>query len=145
MKNQVKPEWANLTEDESGIDIECLALCEALNLYPGIKTCQSCCGHGKKPFKIWFTVKNLVDLPEVCYYFDRCHCDCEDWNIKVHTDCGMSPVVFLIEGPIGKRGYKEAEKIAKLLTDWIYSDERKKRNRSPDFGVLNYFPGTVDK
>jgi hypothetical protein len=33
--------------------------------------------------------------------------------VRVKTDCGKSPVTFVIEGPVG--AYEEAEEIAKWL------------------------------
>ena len=44
-----------LTGDEQ-LDPEVVALCEALNTLPGIETVSSCCGHGQRPYRIWFIV-----------------------------------------------------------------------------------------
>lgn len=52
------------------VDLECVALCEALNLWLGIQTVESCCGHGKRNFHIWFRAESLSDLPDVLYWFD---------------------------------------------------------------------------
>lgn len=103
----------------AGIDIECIALCDAINLFPGIQTLESCCGHGEKSFRIWFSADNLEALPTVLYYFDGCHCSFYGWHVVATTDCGMSPVKFMVEGPIGKDAYQEAKVIAKLMTNWI--------------------------
>ena len=32
------------------------------------------------------------------------------------TDCGMSPVIYMITGPIGEQAYEESLYIASLLT-----------------------------
>ena len=106
------------------MDKECIKLCNAMNSLPGIHTIESCCGHNKTPYRIWFWTKNLKTLPRLLYYFDRCHCDFCNWKVLVTTDCGMSPVTFLIEGPIGNQAYSESKKIAELLRE-----EAKNRKR----------------
>jgi len=56
--------------DTSGIDKECIALCTAMNNLPGIYTIESCCGHEKQPFRIWFKVTDLAVLPNLLYWID---------------------------------------------------------------------------
>jgi len=88
-----------------------------MNLIPGIKTVESCCGHGEWPFKIWFIADTLESLPPLLYWFDPCHCGLREWAATVYTDCAMSPVVFRITGPVGTEAYDGAEKIAHLIND----------------------------
>ena len=97
------------------MDIQCIPLCDALNGIKGIQTIESCCGHGITPFRIWFFAENLQVLPHVAYWFDRCHCGHNNWKIIVRTDCGKSPVKFLIEGPCGEQAFEEANHIAQLI------------------------------
>lgn len=96
------------------MDPECVALCDAMNLIPGIRTYESCCGHGQSPFWIWFDVKSLDHLPNLLYWFDPCHCGFHGWRVIVGTDCAKSPVHFYVEGPVG--AFKEANEIARLIT-----------------------------
>lgn len=98
---------------EGTMDIECIPLCDAINKLPGLQTIDSCCGHNKKPFNIWFVAEDLKCLPALLYWFDSCHCGFGGWRILVTTDCAMSPVHFNIEGNIGE--YDEANIIAKLI------------------------------
>jgi len=42
--------------DTSNFDSAVINLCLAMNKLPGIETLESCCGHGKSPFHIWFTM-----------------------------------------------------------------------------------------
>ena len=98
-----------------GVDKECVDLCMALNYLPGISTIESCCGHGERPYHIWFTTKYLRSLPRLLYWFARCHCGFYGWKIIVRTDCAMSPVTFMIEGPTG--AYEESYHIAKLIKE----------------------------
>lgn len=97
------------------IDKECVELCQAMNLIPGIRTVESCCGHGERPYHIWFRPRHLSNLPRLLYYFDECHCGYYGWRARVYTDCAMSPVVFLIEGPVGEEAYQQSKEIARLL------------------------------
>ncbi len=97
------------------IDIECIPLCIAMNEMPGIRTTESCCGHGNHPFRMWFEAESLEYLPRLLYWFAVCHCGFGGWSIKVTTDCGMSPVTFLIEGGVGEAAYEESLQIAELL------------------------------
>ena len=48
---------------EGKMDIECISLCDAINKLPGISTIESCSGHNKKPFNIWFDAEDLGCLP----------------------------------------------------------------------------------
>jgi hypothetical protein len=100
-----------------GIDAECVEICQALNQSQGVRTVESCCGHGEQPFRIWFKVTRLSDLPYVLWHFDRCHCGFYGWRVIAKTDCGMSPVSFMIEGPIGQQAYEEASKIAAIIRE----------------------------
>lgn len=101
------------------IDKECVKLCQAMNLMPGVRTVESCCGHQHKPYQVWFKVKRLTYLPKLIYYFDGCHCGYYGWSITVKTDCSMSPAVFCVNGPIGDSAYRESEEIAELLMEHL--------------------------
>lgn len=108
-------ELADIGFPPPGIDKECIELCAAINDLSGIRTIDSCCGHEKYEYRIWFKTKSLRVLPRLLYYFDSCHCGFYGWKVIVKTDCGMSPVTFMIEGPIGQQAYEESKKIAQLL------------------------------
>lgn len=97
------------------MDKECMALCNAINTVKGIRTVESCCGHEEHPYHIWFRTKGLRYLPRLLYWFDGCHCGFCEWRIFVTTDCGMSPVVFCVEGPTGPQAYYESKEIAELI------------------------------
>lgn len=95
------------------LDVECRAMCEAMNKCPGITTVASCCGHGAEPFRIWFVAANLEVLPMLIYYLDVCHSGCRGWTCRVTTDCAASPVKFCVEGPV--KAYGEAQHITELI------------------------------
>lgn len=99
------------------MDAECEKLCNAINKLDGITTVESCCGHHTEKYTVWFTIKNLENLPPLLYFLMPCHCGFCGWHVIAKTDCGMSPVVFLIEGNIG--AFDEANKIAELIEEYV--------------------------
>jgi hypothetical protein len=79
----MRKEWPAMNDGFDGnMDPECVRLCRAMNGLPGIKTIESCCGHGEKPFRIWFMADKLESLPRLLYWFDSCHSGC-DWPVEV--------------------------------------------------------------
>lgn len=100
------------------VDPECRLLCEAMNLVAGIRTIESCCGHGERPYQVYFTANSLDSLPTLLYWFAGCHCGYYGWNVFAKTDCAMSPVMFRVEGPVGETAYSQAVEIALLITEW---------------------------
>jgi len=64
----------------------------------------------------------LEDLPDLLYWFDGCHCGFYGWCVIARTDCGRSPVNFMIEGPQGPEGFEEAIKIAELIEEDLQPD-----------------------
>lgn len=100
------------------MDKECERLCNAMNLYPGIETYESCCGHGDRSFCIWFTAESLDVLPNLIYWFVACHSGC-NWPVCVKTDCTAAPATFFVEGPVGEKAYEQAEIIAECLENDI--------------------------
>jgi len=97
------------------MDAECVALCEAMNLVPGIRTTESCCGHNEHEYRVFFNTESLEALPPLLYWFDGCHSGCYGWKVIVRTDCGCSPAYFYVEGPTGQRSYDDAKIIAERI------------------------------
>ena len=97
------------------MDSECIELCNAINLIPGLRTIESCCGHGSSNFLVFLKVDGVLgikNLPELLYWLDPCHVGFR-WWCKVKTDCAMSPTTFYIESEVkGEEAYKQAKEIA---------------------------------
>ena len=120
--NKTNAMMALFTFDDD-MDKECINLCNAINKIDGLITNESCCGHEKGNFRIWFTVKNLKSLPTLLYYCDPCHVGFR-WNCVVTTGCAMSPVNFRIESEsIGERAHKEADTIAKEIINFLEKEK----------------------
>lgn len=97
------------------LDPEVLALCQAMNAWPGVFTTSSCCGHGRDPYMIFFMAESLDDLPGLLYWFDACHTGQYGWQVRAYTDCAADHVTLMLEGPSG--GYEAAAQIAKYIQD----------------------------
>ena len=41
------------------MDKECISLCNAINSVEGLRTTESCCGHEKDTFRIYFQLSDL--------------------------------------------------------------------------------------
>ena len=115
----VVPDWsrapASLQFDgwnpPTDLDPECLALCLALNQLSGIRTISSCCGHDQHPYRVFLVADSFDALVPVAYYVQECHGGVVDWKLLAETDCAMSPLRFVVEGPRGD--YQGAEAIAR--------------------------------
>ncbi|MBR4404932.1 MAG: hypothetical protein IKW84_08990 [Bacteroidaceae bacterium] len=82
------------------MDKECIEVCNALNKLPGVETTESCCGHCKNPYRIWFKSVNTYSLGVIARAFDRRYSGTNIvFSIKVETnDAGDCPMYsFMIE------------------------------------------------
>lgn len=107
----------------SNLDPECIKICTALNELPGIRTFESCCGHGEHGFWIWFEITDPKALGLLT--LSRCLCnrygrvlagDVKGWRAVLdHFD--LCPrLCFLLEGPMGD--YKGADELAEEIFDY---------------------------
>lgn len=116
-------------------DPACVDLCVALNTLPGIKTTESCSGHGTQPYRVWFqvtdfTARGLLALSRfVCprYYPDG-------WRIVVdHGDTIGQQLGFLLEGPVN--GDLGAQELAMEIQNHV-------QNRMDGYNILTDTFGT---
>jgi hypothetical protein len=78
------------------MDPECISICDALNALPGIRTFESCCGHGERPFWAFFFAEQVIDLKPIVSA-----CESSAWRVKVGYANGGDHVYFFLEGPKG--------------------------------------------
>ena len=130
-----------MTIDYDRVDLEARSLVKALNALPGITTKESCCGHGKRPFCIWFDVDEMHSPGFMC--LARCTCPRYygyrrgTWEVKLyHSD--VNPVTFVLEGPKGPVAYDMAERLAANIMEHVEGN--------PGYNILhwglNQYPGT---
>lgn len=99
--------------DDERLDLECKELCIALNRLPGIYTYESCCGHGKHPFWVWFRVD---EISQGLLLLTRLLCASDstfNFDVKLTFNLTFSKLAFLLESKeIGKPAFKQARKLA---------------------------------
>lgn len=105
-----------LTSNESydgRMDEECIRLCDAMNAVNGIITTESCCGHGKTPFCIWFKAISFKGLFFVSRCIDKRYFKhCWDYSVSVGDVVRneVLPTVFRWSRKvIGDEAYKQAD------------------------------------
>lgn len=67
-----------------GMDAPCVDLCILLNRLPGVKTSESCCGHCKYPYQVFFCCDNLDTLTRLGRAVDRRYSDGK-WEIVLDS------------------------------------------------------------
>ena len=97
------------------IDKDIVNIVKAMNKFPGIRTVESCSGHGKQPASIFFVPETIDALPALLYYFDWCHSGVY-WPVHVYTDCSASRATWVVESEeMGPLAYIEGNTIAEVM------------------------------
>ena len=52
-------------EYDEYMDKDCIEVCDLLNSYPGVETFESCCGHFKSRYDIFFRCNNFITLAKL--------------------------------------------------------------------------------
>jgi hypothetical protein len=98
------------------MDIECIALCHMLNRLPGIKTMESCCGHGKDIYSVWFNCNNIETLSRLGRCIEKNYSD-GNWEIVVDS-CDTNPFgLFWLRS---KNILTDLTSVLKLIENIIY-------------------------
>lgn len=107
----------------SDMDLECVPLCNALNRLPGIVTVESCCGHGKEPFRIYFTVEKVEALHPLLSAIMF-----TPW--RIHVNRIERDIYFVLEGPTGPADMPDgANEIAAEFGGYLPRSPRRKKAR----------------
>lgn len=87
-----------MTEPEypNDMDPECIPLCNALNALPGIRTFESCCGHGSALHMIFFSARTVESLRPILMAVRS-----SGWIVNASWANGSDTIYFMLEGPIG--------------------------------------------
>lgn len=102
------------------IDPEVVRLCNAMNKVNGIRTCESCCGHGKHPFMIWFYAQRMSSLAKIAHAFLYFSERPRSWEIVTDVPSGSGVNVFFVQSrATGDRAYRQANSIAEAIENWI--------------------------
>ena len=86
----------NEKELPNDVDEQCIGLCNTLNKLPGVSTFESCCGHNKYPFRVWFHCLNINTISRLGRCVERNYSD-GNWRILVDSSDTSPLGVFCIE------------------------------------------------
>lgn len=81
MKIKKTTEVASLPD---GMDFACIGIYYLLNRLPDVETFESCSGHGKEPFSMWFFCDNIDTLSRLGRAVSPNYSD-GNWEIVVDT------------------------------------------------------------
>ena len=112
-------------EYDGNMDKECIELCDTLNKLPGVKTFESCCGHLKDRYSIWFFCEDIDTISRLGRSVDRNYSDGK-WEIIVDsTDTNPRGVFWLrsktIFASYGQMN-ESTQRLAESILHWFNSD-----------------------
>ena len=129
------------------MDKECIPLCDALNSLPDVETTESCCGHCKDRFRIFFKCKNPYSLSVIARVFNRRYSGTKlQWIIEVetHDNGGYNYFVHSVEAYenntmmekdisqlVKNIKYWSSEKYKEHFINGVTNEEKKKLNLKP--------------
>ena len=132
---------------DGNMDKECIPLCDALNSLPNVETIESCCGHCKDRFRIFFKCKNPYSLSVIARVFNRRYSGTKlQWIIEVetHDNGGYDYFVHSVEAYenntmmekdisqlVENIKYWSSEKYKEHFINGVTSEEEKKLNLKP--------------
>lgn len=82
-------------EYDKYMDKECIALCDKLNSLSNVRTTDSCCGHLKYPFMIFFLCNDFVRLGRLYRCVNRNYSDGK-WRIECCCSDTLPSYGFLL-------------------------------------------------
>ncbi len=106
---------AKRLKDVDLLDPECYPLCLAINAIQGLETFESCCGHGRKPFRIHLHALAFEDTASLARIIDH-H---PGWKLTVEWNATFHHCYLTLTGPRGIQAYRQAELISSELTEFL--------------------------
>ena len=108
------------------LDPEVVELCRAINLFAGVRTYSSCCGHGNRPLEVWFRAASVESLFPLLRAIDiryggpdgrAAGIEVCPWQVEtVCTDLPDRKVTFVMRSRVrGGAAYDEAAVVAANL------------------------------
>lgn len=92
----------------SDMDKECIEICNTLNTLPETETFESCCGHLKYPFSVWFFCNSIDTLSRLGRCVERNYSDGK-WEIVVDSTDTHPKGVFWLRS---KKPFKTQEEMS---------------------------------
>jgi hypothetical protein len=107
------------------MDKECIALCKKLNSLSNIKTVESCCGHLKEPYRVFFMCDDFIRLGRLFRCVNRNYSDGK-WCIEVDGSDVQPCYEFMLTSKEPFSSYEEMnESINSLLENIDYWENQK--------------------
>ena len=105
------------------MDKECVELCNIFNSLPSIKTLNSCSGHGKNIFSVFFSCTDWRSLSFIGRCIDRRYFKYGDnWEVILsNSDVNDSYAVFQLKSinTIVETEYRQIENLCETMTDHL--------------------------
>ena len=100
------------------MDEPCIEICDAMNEIEGVETFESCCGHSKHTFRVFFTITNSRGVYAVLRANDPRYGGPE-WRCEASTtDLPETCVCLCLESRThGAKAYEESKLIAENIKD----------------------------
>lgn len=103
-----------------GMDAPCIELCNLLNRLPGLETSESCCGHCKEPYMVFFRCDNLDTLTRLGRSIDRRYSDGK-WKIELDSgDSNPKNRFCLMSVEPFKNGDEMLNSVEELMENILY-------------------------
>lgn len=108
------PERFNLQPKEEqskydgNMDKECIKLCNTLNSIPSIDTFESCCGHLKDSYSVWFFCNDIIAISRLGRCVERNYSDGK-WELLVDSTDTHPTGVFWLRSKVPFQSYDEME------------------------------------
>ena len=100
------------------MDKECIKLCDILNSVPSVETFESCCGHLKDRYSIWFFCNDIITISRLGRCVERNYSDGK-WELLVDSTDTHPTGVFWLRSKIPFQSYDEMNKSVKELRNNI--------------------------
>ena len=108
----IKKEKFHIPND---MDKECIDLCKKLNSLSNIKTTESCCGHLKDPYRIFFMCDNFIRLGRLFRCVNRNYSDGK-WRLEVLGSDVQPCYEFMLTS---KEPFSSTEEMTESVKDLI--------------------------
>ena len=116
----LRPSWKPSEEQkyDGNMDKECIKLCDILNSIPSIDTFESCCGHLKNRYSIWFFCNDIITISRLGRCVERNYSDGK-WELLVDSTDTHPIGVFWLRSKVPFQSYGEMEESVNNLCNCI--------------------------
>jgi hypothetical protein len=103
---------------DGNMDNECIKLCNTLNSIPSIDTFESCCGHLKDRYSIWFFCNDIITISRLGRCVERNYSDGK-WELLVDSTDTHPTGVFCLRSKVPFQDYVEMDESVNELCNGI--------------------------